>query len=124
MNRRNDLVFIVVIFLLAVSCSNSRKPSEETRRYPLKGTVVSVDKDKGFVTVEHGDIPGFMSAMTMPYAVQAPGVLDKVTPGDEITADVVVEGAETHLDNVVVVKRAGESTGAAGESPKTGQEKK
>jgi len=48
-----------------------------------------------------------MGAMTMPYPVVDDATLDKLTPGDQITADVVVVGdpAVIHLENVVVVKK-------------------
>jgi hypothetical protein len=33
--------------------------------------------------------------------------LNRVKPGDEITADVVAKDSDIHIDNVVVVKKAG-----------------
>ena len=50
------------------------------------------------------DIPGFMSAMTMPYRVKDAKDLDRMTPGDAIQADVVVSGERVWLENIVIVK--------------------
>jgi protein SCO1/2 len=52
--------------------------------------------------IDGDDIPGFMAAMTMPYPVKDSSLLDKLKPGDQITADVVVHGDDSWLENVVV----------------------
>jgi len=85
--------------------SQSQSPTPE-KRYHLAGTVMSIDKEQGHLIVNHGDIPGFMSAMTMPYPVADAKTLDQVSVGDQITADVVVNDSGAKLENVVVVKKA------------------
>ncbi len=52
--------------------------------------MISKDPATSEITVNHGDIPGFMSAMAMPYRVKDPAVIQEVEPGDKITAEVVV----------------------------------
>jgi len=74
------------------------------KTYHLEGTVVSIDRQQKRLIVDGKDIPGFMAAMTMPYPVADDQTLDRVKPGDQITADVVAAGSDYHLDNVVVVK--------------------
>jgi protein SCO1 len=74
------------------------------KRYHLEGTVVSIDRQQKRVIVDGKDIPGFMGAMTMPYPVADDQTLNRVKPGDQITADIVAGGGDMHLDNVVVVK--------------------
>ena len=103
----------LVVALLAVvsliGCSSPKPATPATtaaKRYPLSGTVVAIDKGQNQVTVDAGDIPGFMSAMTMPYSVKDPQSLDSLTPGDQVTADVLVNGNDVNLDNLVVVKKA------------------
>jgi len=66
----------------------------QPQRYDLKGKVVSIDKAGKMVTVDHGDIPGFMGAMTMPYRVRDQHLLDNLAPGDQVTAKVVSGGGE------------------------------
>ena len=82
-------------------------PSQVTapaKRYHLKGKVVSVDKRANMVNVDGEDIPGFIGAMTMPYTAKPASGLDKLAPGDAITADVVVQddNGNSWLENVVV----------------------
>jgi Cu/Ag efflux protein CusF len=108
-------VFLVAAILTGLSLSvwlagcSSPKPAQQEqgpRRYSLHGRVVSVEKAKQQVTVDHGEIPGFMMAMTMGYSVKSPNLLDSLSPEDQITADVVVNENDVWLENIVVVKKA------------------
>jgi protein SCO1/2 len=72
------------------------------KRYHLQGKVVSVDKRANMLNVDGKAIPGFMSAMTMPYNVKPETQLDKLSPGDAIIADVVVQGDNSWLENIAV----------------------
>ena len=49
-----------------------------------EGTVIAVVLAKAQLVVEHGDIPGFMGAMTMGYPVNPPSLLHKLTVGDAV----------------------------------------
>jgi protein SCO1/2 len=74
--------------------------------YKLRGKVVSINVAKSEVTVDHEAIPGFMEAMTMPYKVKDPNVVNELHSGDVITADVLVSqdpDADVLLDHIVVV---------------------
>jgi protein SCO1/2 len=61
-----------------------------TKKYPLQGEVVAKNAATNEITVKHGDIPGFMPAMAMPYRVKDPAVVHELQPGDKIAAEVVV----------------------------------
>jgi protein SCO1 len=77
--------------------------------YKLRGKVVNTNPGTGEVTLDHGPIPGFMEAMTMPYKLKDPAILSELHPGDVITADVLVSqgaDAEVLLDHIVVVAQA------------------
>ena len=98
----------------ALAGCGSSKPAEQTaeqpaqgpQRYHLEGRVVSVEPAKQQVVVDHGDIPGFMAAMQMGYSVKDPNLLKPLTPEDQIKADVVVNGSDVYLENIVVTKKA------------------
>ena len=98
------------VSMLMAGCGGSKPaaPAQDSavRRYQLHGTVISIDKNAKQVVVDHGEIPGFMMAMTMGYAVKVPNLLDSLAPSDTITADVVVSGDDVWLENIVVVKKA------------------
>src|SRR3990172_3882118 len=63
----------------------------EPQRHDLRGQVVSIDKAAKSLTVNHEEIPGLMGAMTMPYPVKDESLLDNLSPGDQVNAQVVVE---------------------------------
>jgi protein SCO1/2 len=72
------------------------------KRYILTGRVVSIDKPNQSINVEGDAIPGFMAAMTMPYQVKDASVLEKISPGDQIKAEIVVGKEGVSLENIVV----------------------
>ena len=100
----------VIAVTMAVAACEGHSASTE-KRYALEGSIVAIDRGRAQLTVQHGDIPGFMSAMTMAYAVADPTVLDSVVTGDQIRADLVVRGDTPRLERVVIVKRAGHGAG-------------
>ena len=93
--------------LSAVSCNkkSTGNPSQaRTKHYHLKGKVVSIDQRAKMINVDSETIPGFMDAMTMPYKVKPESELEKLYPGDAISADLLVqdEGAGAWLENIAV----------------------
>ncbi len=76
----------------------------DARHYTLKGSVNAVDKKSQEITVKHAAIPGYMPAMTMPYKVKDTQLLDTLAPGDQIHAELTIEGDNSYLEKVVVDK--------------------
>lgn len=95
---------IGLLLLLAgsVGCSRAKK-------YSLQGQVVSKSVTTNEVTVNHADIPGFMPAMTMPYRVKDPAVVQELQPGDKIAAEVIVAkgGNDYWLEDVRITDESG-----------------
>ena len=100
-----SLLVLPVGVLVGLIACNSQQASSQNGRYQLQGVIVSVDKPERSVVVKHEEIPGYMSAMTMPYDVADDEMLDKLSPGSQIRADVVVKGGSTRLENIRVIKR-------------------
>jgi protein SCO1/2 len=100
------LMSITLLLTLSVGCNR-------TRRYPLQGEVVAKNPATGEITVNHGDIPGFMSAMTMPYRVKDLVAMQKVQPGDKIAAEAVVgnDRSDYWLENIRITDESGRSQG-------------
>lgn len=51
---------------------------------PGHGVVRGLDAGSAGVTIEHGEIPDLMMAMTMTFAVDDPTLLEGVAVGDEV----------------------------------------
>ncbi len=56
-----------------------------------RGVVQDVDVAGRQVTIEHGDIPGLMKAMTMTFSVADPVDLEGVEPGNRVDFEVKFE---------------------------------
>ncbi|MGH9510583.1 MAG: copper-binding protein [Terriglobales bacterium] len=108
--RRTTLVrlFPVAVALLCLpvlGCNHSKQANEANlKHYRLTGSVVAIDKPNKSLTVDGDEVPGFMSAMQMPYDVKDVGLLDKLAPGDHIAADIVVKDDESWLENIKVTQ--------------------
>jgi Cu/Ag efflux protein CusF len=98
--------------LLAFSAACNRGPSQPgatnsstaSKRYSLKGKVVSIDKQAGAANIDNEPIAGFMDQMVMAYTIKPPAMLEQLQPGDSITADVVVQPDNQYwLENVKVM---------------------
>jgi protein SCO1/2 len=90
---------------IAAACH--AKQESPTRRYVLHGSIVAVNRGSGNIVVKHDAIPGYMSAMTMPFRAANPQDLTFLENGDEISAQVVVtiEGA-ARLEQIKRIRRA------------------
>jgi protein SCO1/2 len=94
----------VVIVALAAAVACSRAP--EARQFEVRGQILAVDRARREVLVDHEDIAGFMPAMTMPYRVEDPALLDGKKPGDLFTATLVVEDARAFLSTLTATGHA------------------
>ena len=93
---RAILTLCVAIFF---SFSAFAQHASNAKPHTLTGKVTEVGKDK--LTVNHGEVKGYMGAMTMSYKVDKPDVLKKLKAGDEIHA--TVYDADYTLYDVQVV---------------------
>jgi Cu/Ag efflux protein CusF len=55
-----------------------------------EGKVVAVVPDSSQLVVEHGEIKGFMGAMTMGYPVEPPSKIKELKPGDQVRFEIDV----------------------------------
>jgi Cu/Ag efflux protein CusF len=105
------LPLLLLCTLLAFSSACNRGISERgtpnsssgTKRYALRGKVISVDKNAGTASLDNQPIAGFMDEMLMSYTSKPPADINQLQPGDSITADVVVQPDNSYwLENVKV----------------------
>ena len=72
------------------------------KQFDFKGKVEQINADAKTIAVNNEGIPGWMSSMTMTYAVDQPDILQNLKTGDQITAT-VYEGDFHTLYGVKVV---------------------
>jgi protein SCO1/2 len=105
-----SLAVLTAIALVACRKPEARKsagPSGVEKPYPFKGVVVSVDRSREKVTVKHEAVPGYMDAMTMPFAVAESKILEDLKPGDTIEAKLLVGDRSSHLEGIVISRPPG-----------------
>ena len=107
------LSIIVALVLIASTACRRHSPANE-KRFDLKGKVVAVEVDKHLVTVAHEEIKDFMPAMTMPFMLPDESALQFLATGDEISATLVVDGAQSWLENVAITRQSSDSSGTTG----------
>ena len=104
---KKSLVYLLLIICVFFAASCKRSPANE-KRFELKGTVVSVDRDKSQVTISHEDVNGYMPAMTMPFNVSETD-LQILAPEDQVVATLVVDGSKARLEDLVISRQSGNS---------------
>lgn len=102
------LIYMTLAAILPAGC---RKMDESTaneivhteasrKRFPLKGVIAGISKERGRLLVKHEEIPGYMPAMTMEFIV-SPGDLANAREGQHITAEMVSnEGDDYFLEKI------------------------
>jgi len=105
---KQTLFLILIAICLAVACTRNRA---NEMRYDLKGKVVAVEKEKSLVTISHEDIKGYMPGMTMPFTVPSKADLEILAPDDEVTATLVINGAHSWLENLIITRQSANTSG-------------
>jgi Cu/Ag efflux protein CusF len=62
----------------------SLRPKGVSKTVSAQGQVVALVPESGEIVLSHGEIKGFMDAMTMGYKVSSPSLLKAVKPGDTV----------------------------------------
>ena len=68
--------FIILSLLLAIGCSK--------KSYPVRGTILEVRKESNEFLIHHDEIPGFMTAMTMPFKLADSLDINRFEVGDSL----------------------------------------
>src|ERR687889_65122 len=108
---RGRVVMLSLVVLLSILSACARpEESAEAKRYELKGTIVSFDKNQRQVIVAHEAIPDFMDAMTMPFTLKDEAAYDVMQPGAKIQAMLAVSGERSWLENPIITVAVPEAT--------------
>lgn len=73
----------------SVTNSNASSPqSVDKQTYRSVGIIKNIDTEKGEITVDHEDIPGYMSAMEMTGPVKEKALLGNIKVGDKVDFEI------------------------------------
>ena len=96
------LLFITAALAFAFLSCAGRNPNE--KRYPIKGTVVAVNKTDRTATIKHEDIPGHMPGMTMEFKIKGDADLQVMKAGDAITGTLVVDDTSSWIEVTTITE--------------------
>jgi mono/diheme cytochrome c family protein len=94
------LTFSIGFFAFACQTNNDANKtanspqSSEKQTYKSVGVVRSIDTDAGKITIDHEDIPGYMSAMQLNEAVSDAKMLETVKAGDKVEFEIERTGTK------------------------------
>jgi protein SCO1 len=74
--------------------------------FAVSGIVRSVQPETRQVTISHETIPGYMTAMTMPFHARQTEALNSLNPGDTIRFRLSVTETESSIDQIVKLASA------------------
>lgn len=77
--------------ILMLTAGVLARPATAVKRYPVTGVVLRVDKEHRSFAASIAAIPGYMDAMSMPFAVRNPKELEALQPGAYVEFTLVVE---------------------------------
>lgn len=93
--RFHLLVAAVAAVTPLVACSSAQ--GERARSYEASGVVRAIDRANRSVTIQHGDVPGYMPAMTMPFEVADLALLEGIAVGDRVVFRFTPEAGGRHV---------------------------
>jgi len=86
---------LIVLAVLAMSSCKGGRPA--VKMYDGVGVIVSIDRDRGTITIDHQDIAGYMTAMTMSFKARRPSLLDNLEPGNRVEFKLRDDGSQVVL---------------------------
>jgi protein SCO1/2 len=86
------------VLLLAVCLSAAVGEAEQ--KYAVTGMLLRVDPSRQTMVVSCKEIPGYMGAMAMSFAVHEHGTLGELKPGDAVGFTLVVKKNSSYAENV------------------------
>ena len=93
---RTRRAVLAALLVVAAACGGSSSPDPVTSTVPegvydIRGSVVSIDRPRNILEINHEAIPGVMPAMTMPYEVAEPALLQGLSVGDRVRGTLRVD---------------------------------
>lgn len=76
------------------------------RHFATTGLVLNVDRTRSVATISHEPIPGFMTAMAMPFELEGPARSVPIAPGDRVRVRLSVTRSRSWIDRVELISAA------------------
>jgi Cu/Ag efflux protein CusF len=78
----------------------TNSPDTSLQTYKVRGLVEKIAPDLHRATIHNETIPGYMDEMTMDFTIQKTNELTGISPGDQITFELVVGQKDEWIENI------------------------
>jgi protein SCO1 len=92
-------VFVPLLCFTTLLSACHRSKPQATKRYPFTGRIISIDSQAQSANIDGDLIQGFMEPMVMTYKIKPASTLNQLSPGDSISAEVVVVDHDPRDEN-------------------------
>lgn len=94
-------LLVLVAVLLSLCCCASLVRAEQ--QYTVTGMLLKVEPSRQAIVVSCKEVPGYMQAMVMSFAVGDPRALETLKPGDAIDFALVIKKDSSYAENIRAV---------------------
>ena len=94
-------LLVLVAVLVSLCCCASLVRAEQ--QYAVTGMLLKVNPSRQAIVVSCKEVPGYMQAMVMSFAVGDPRALETLKPGDAIDFTLVIKKDSSYAENIRVV---------------------
>jgi protein SCO1/2 len=108
---------LALLLLLLGSVNAAPSDSQSLKSYPVTGTIISISSIEKSLVIRHEAITNLMPAMTMPFNVKSPALLDGLSAGDRISFRLNLTDSESWVDSIVKTGRSAQPVKLATASP-------
>ena len=96
--------FVLIGMLLVSGCGKKEDQGAAARQpHPFVGKVVAIDPPSKQIIIAHGDMPGFIKPMTMPFVVKDTSLFRGIAVGDSVKGVLIVQRPEVWLDSLALI---------------------
>ncbi len=74
------------------------------RVFSGRGVVKNITPSKDYIVIDHEVIAGYMNAMTMPFPLQDPALVEGISRGDSVRFELTVAGSEAQVSKVTRIR--------------------
>lgn len=101
------LFFSVTVALAACTADTDapEPPANQIETHQGSGVVKTITPSQAFVNIDHEDIPGFMDAMAMFFAVRDSSVLDGISVSDSVKFTLEIEDGNVTIIEMETIGR-------------------
>ncbi|MDA0377961.1 MAG: copper-binding protein [Bacteroidetes bacterium] len=94
---------LLLLVLLTACAETPPQEADVTGRFEATGVVVRILENSRLIQIRHGDIEGFMPAMTMPFSWREDSVRAAVTVDDSIHFTIATDGVDHWITSATVL---------------------